>query len=171
MAKDSTVEPPTVVHNGHLQTTRVITEEAAPLDVDTPSSSGTITPEMGTRISKKRKLPELQETVNKMLEQNERHHREEMKEKRVIIVISLVVIFGVGYFIYRVMKKRQKRGLLLAEISSEDEDSADEVFRAPGTSRQSDDFDFNTIRDDEAVLIEIPKVSIDFEDILHNSQK
>ncbi|KAF5296325.1 hypothetical protein FQA39_LY12542 [Lamprigera yunnana] len=33
MAKDPTVEPPTVVHNGHLQTTRVITEEAAPLDV------------------------------------------------------------------------------------------------------------------------------------------
>ncbi|KAF5277522.1 hypothetical protein FQA39_LY18476 [Lamprigera yunnana] len=50
MAKDPTVEPPTVLHNGHLQATRVITEEAAPLDVDTPSSSGTITPEMGTRI-------------------------------------------------------------------------------------------------------------------------
>ncbi|KAF5304257.1 hypothetical protein FQA39_LY09784 [Lamprigera yunnana] len=38
MAKDPTVEPPTVVHNGHLQTTRVITEEAAALDVDTSSS-------------------------------------------------------------------------------------------------------------------------------------
>ncbi|KAF5282429.1 hypothetical protein FQA39_LY17544 [Lamprigera yunnana] len=54
MAKDPTVEPPTVVQNGHLQTTRVITGEAAPLEVDTPSSSGTITPEMGTRISKKK---------------------------------------------------------------------------------------------------------------------
>ncbi|KAF5273917.1 hypothetical protein FQA39_LY01032 [Lamprigera yunnana] len=74
MAKDPIIEPPTVVHNGHLQTTRVITVEAAPLDVDTP--------EMGTRISKKRKLPELQETVNEMLEQNEKHHQEEMKEKR-----------------------------------------------------------------------------------------
>ncbi|KAF5288176.1 hypothetical protein FQA39_LY03944 [Lamprigera yunnana] len=82
MAKDPTVEPPIVVHNGLLQTTRVITEEAAPLDVHTQSSSGTITPEMGTRISKQRKLPELQETVNEMLEQTERHHQEEMKEKR-----------------------------------------------------------------------------------------
>ncbi|KAF5288145.1 hypothetical protein FQA39_LY15489 [Lamprigera yunnana] len=96
MAKDPTVKPPTVVH---LQTTRVFTEEAAPFDVDTPSSSGTITPEMGKSsnknisncailitlqvhaFKKKRKLPELQEMVNEMLEQNERHHQEEMKKK------------------------------------------------------------------------------------------
>ncbi|KAF5269722.1 hypothetical protein FQA39_LY08645 [Lamprigera yunnana] len=80
IAKDLTVEPPTVVHNGHLQTTRVITEEAAPLDVDTPSSSGTITSEMGKSSNKNLKL---QETVNEILEQNERHHQEEMKEKRI----------------------------------------------------------------------------------------
>ncbi|KAF5285102.1 hypothetical protein FQA39_LY16791 [Lamprigera yunnana] len=38
VTKDPTVEPPTVVYNGHLQTTRVNTEEAAPLDVDTRNS-------------------------------------------------------------------------------------------------------------------------------------
>ncbi|KAF5280754.1 hypothetical protein FQA39_LY17978 [Lamprigera yunnana] len=81
MAKDPTVEPPTVVHNGHLQTPRVSTEEAAPLDVDTPSSSGTITPEMGTRISKKENFQSYKKRLMKCYT-NKDMSQEEMKEKR-----------------------------------------------------------------------------------------
>ncbi|KAF5300314.1 hypothetical protein FQA39_LY11171 [Lamprigera yunnana] len=74
MAKDPTVEPPIVVHNGHLQTTRVITEEAAPLDVE-PLHQKWV-----HAFQKKRKLPELQETVNEMLEQNETSPRGNERE-------------------------------------------------------------------------------------------
>ncbi|KAF5302470.1 hypothetical protein FQR65_LT08560 [Abscondita terminalis] len=91
---------------------------------------------------------------------------------RVVVIITvLLVISGIVYFVYWMIKKRHKKESLL-ETSSDDEDSGEEIFRAPGTSKQADPIDFIRSREsDDDDRIEIPKISIDFEDILENSQK
>ncbi|KAK4881676.1 hypothetical protein RN001_004995 [Aquatica leii] len=89
----------------------------------------------------------------------------------VVVVATLLVISGIVYGVYFMIKKRQKREILL-ETSSDDEDSGEEMFRAPGTSKQSDTVELIRSRElDDDDHIEIPKISIDFEDILQNSQK
>lgn len=85
--KNPAIDPPVLLHNGKRVTASVSSplssledkgEETLAVIESAPGSSGKSTPDLGNRKNSNN----LQETLTTLLEQNERHHKEELEEKR-----------------------------------------------------------------------------------------
>ncbi|XP_063906998.1 uncharacterized protein LOC135125386 isoform X2 [Zophobas morio] len=86
---------------------------------------------------------------------------------RVVIVLgSLMVLSGVGYAGYRIWKTRYRNPSYLVP-SDDDEDSAEELFRAPGASRGND----TIMKTNSTDSFEAPGISTDFRSILDTANK
>jgi hypothetical protein len=83
---------------------------------------------------------------------------------RVVVVLgTLMVLSGVGYAGYRIWKNRYRHPSYLVPSEDDDEeDSGDELFRAPGTSRGA----ANPLISNSTESFETPGISTDFRSIL-----
>ncbi|KAB0802960.1 hypothetical protein PPYR_05146 [Photinus pyralis] len=87
----------------------------------------------------------------------------------VVVLCTLLVLSGLVYIVYRLIKRRHKKETLLESV--DDESYYGRYETPPRTSRQFDNIEFKRIDELEDDAIELPKISIDFEDILQNASK
>lgn len=88
----------------------------------------------------------------------------------VVVITTILLICGMVYIVYKLIKRRQKKETLL---ESEDDGSYDGRYGTPpAAAKQYNNIEFRRIDEfEEDEEIELPKISIDFEDILQNTSK
>ncbi|XP_976398.2 uncharacterized protein LOC661827 isoform X3 [Tribolium castaneum] len=84
---------------------------------------------------------------------------------RVVVVLgTLMVLSGVGYAGYKIWKNRFRHPTYLVPSEDEDDDSGEEIFRAPGTSRGAENVALVKTNSSESF-------STDFKSILDTASK
>ncbi|CAH0559553.1 unnamed protein product [Brassicogethes aeneus] len=89
---------------------------------------------------------------------------------RIVIAIAILAILAMGsYLIYKIWRDRYRFPSYLQEVDNEedDDDSAEELFRAPGPSRTTSKREGNIVLNkDDDLEFENPTISTDFTSIL-----